>query len=177
MPSLIDKYITTASGYQYATINAFNWFAALGGNWQALDVCPVFNLSWKVLGIFNIAVITVLLVVLAVISWRAGRFSPLLLAAFYTVGIFTFAHCMHERYLVLGMLLVLLAAARWNDIRLYGAGFGLSITGFLNLETVYTLVGSDDEWLSSDTSREFAMAVGFAETAAFVLLAFTAYSN
>ena len=39
-----------------------------------------------------------LLVVLAVISWRAGRFSPLLLAAFYTVGIFTFAHCMHERY-------------------------------------------------------------------------------
>ena len=176
VPSLIDKYITTASGYQYATINAFNWFAALGGNWQALDVCPVFNLSWKVLGIFNIAVITVLLVVLAVISWRAGRFSPLLLAAFYTVGIFTFAHCMHERYLVLGMLLVLLAAARWNDIRLYGAGFGLSITGFLNLETVYTLVGSDDEWLSSDTSREFAMAVGFAETAAFVLLAFTAWA-
>ena len=105
VPSLIDKYITTASGYQYATINAFNWFAALGGNWQALDACPVFNLSWKVLGIFNIAVITVLLVVLAVISWRAGRFSPLLLAAFYTVGIFTFAHCMHERYLVLGMLL------------------------------------------------------------------------
>lgn len=176
VPSLIDKYITTASGYQYATINAFNWFAALGGNWQALDACPVFNLSWKVLGIFNIAVITVLLVVLAVISWRAGRFSPLLLAAFYTVGIFTFAHCMHERYLVLGMLLVLLAAARWNDIRLYGAGFGLSITGFLNLETVYTLVGSDDEWLSSDTSREFAMAVGFAETAAFVLLAFTAWA-
>ena len=176
VPSLIDKYITTASGYQYATINAFNWFAALGGNWQALDACPVFDLSWKVLGIFNIAVITVLLVVLAVISWRAGRFSPLLLAAFYTVGIFTFAHCMHERYLVLGMLLVLLAAARWNDIRLYGAGFGLSITGFLNLETVYTLVGSDDEWLSSDTSREFAMAVGFAETAAFVLLAFTAWA-
>ncbi len=137
VPSLIDKYITTASGYQYATINAFNWFAALGGNWQALDACPVFNLSWKVLGIFNIAVITVLLVVLAVISWRAGQFSPLLLAAFYTVGIFTFAHCMHERYLVLGMLLVLLAAARWNDIRLYGAGFGLSITGFEPGNCVY----------------------------------------
>ena len=72
-----------------------------------------------------------------------------------------------NKNMVLGMLLVLLAAARWNDIRLYGAGFGLSITGFLNLETVYTLVGSDDEWLSSDTSREFAMAVGFAETAGF----------
>ena len=41
---------------------------------------------------------------------------------------------------------------------------------------MYTLVGSDDEWLSSDTSREFAMAVGFAETAVFVLLAFTAWA-
>ena len=60
-------------------------WAATGRRWNA---CPVFNLSWKVLGIFNIAVITVLLVVLAVISWRAGRFSPLLLAAFYTGGDF-----------------------------------------------------------------------------------------
>lgn len=176
IPSLLDKYITTASGYQYATINAFNWFMALGGNWKSLDECPILFFSWRNIGIFNIAVVTVILVVLAVISWRADRFSPLLLAAFYTVGIFTFAHCMHERYIVLGVLLVLLAAARWNDIRLYGAGFGLSITGFLNLATVYTLVGSDDEWLTSDTSREFAMVVGFAETAAFLLLLFTAWA-
>ncbi|MEE0801185.1 MAG: phospholipid carrier-dependent glycosyltransferase [Gemmiger sp.] len=176
IPSLIEKYIGTTSGYPYATINAFNWFAALGGNWQPLESGPVSFLSWQTLGVFHIAVITVLLVVLAVVSWRAGRFSPLLLAAFYTVGIFTFAHCMHERYLVLGVLLVLLAAARWNDIRLYGAGFGLSLTGFANLAAVYTLVGTEDEWLSSDTSREFASIMGFAETVAFLLLAFTVWT-
>lgn len=178
IPSLIDKYITTASGYQYATINAFNWFAALGGNWQELTAGPLTGLgglTWQSLGIFNILAVTVVLVVLAVKSWRANRFSPLLLAAFYTVGIFTFAHCMHERYLVLGTLLTLLAAARWNDLRLYGAGFGLSFTGFLNLATVYTLVGSEDEWLTSATSSEFMILVGFVETVLFLFLAFSAW--
>ena len=176
IPSLLAKYLDTTSSYPYATINAFNWFAALGGNWQDLSQGPLPFLSWKTLGICNIVIITVLLVILAVRSWRAGRFSPLLLAAFYTVGIFTFSHCMHERYLVLGVLLVLLSAARWNDIRLYGAGFGLSLTGFLNLATVYSLVGSDDEWLFSAASREVTILVGFAETAAFLLLAFTAWA-
>ncbi|MDD6320689.1 MAG: phospholipid carrier-dependent glycosyltransferase [Oscillospiraceae bacterium] len=175
-PSLIEKYFSTASSYPYATINAFNWMAALGGNWQDLGQGPLPFLSWKALGILGIAVITILMVVLAVRSWRAGRFSPLLLAAFYTVGIFTFAHCMHERYLVLGVLLVLLAAARWNDIRLYGAGFGLSLTGFVNLAAVYSLVGSEDEWLLSATSQEVTIFTGFVETAAFLLLAFTAWS-
>ena len=34
IPKLIDKYTGTMSGYPYATINAFNWLAALGGNWK-----------------------------------------------------------------------------------------------------------------------------------------------
>ena len=66
-----------------------------------------------------------------------GWFSPLLLAAYYGIGIFTLAHCMHERYIVPGVLLTLLAAAHWNDIRLYAAGVGLSLTGFINLAAVY----------------------------------------
>lgn len=173
--SLLEKYIGTAGSYPYATINAFNWFAALGGNWQSLDATLLGVLPWGTLGVFNILLVTAALVLMAIYSWRKGRFSPLLLAAFYTVGIFTLAHCMHERYLVLGVLLVLLAAVRWGDIRLYGAAFGLSLTGFVNLATVYTLVGSDDEWLSSATSAQFAAVVGFAETVCFVLLCFAVY--
>ena len=60
----------------------------------------------------------------AVRSARGGSFSPLLLAAYYGIGVFTLAHCMHERYMVPGVLLTLLAAAHWNDIRLYAAGVG-----------------------------------------------------
>ena len=46
----------------------------------------------------------------------------------------------------------------------------------MNLAAVYTQVGTDDEWLSSATSMAFTRVVGFAETAAFVLLAFTVYT-
>ena len=178
LPSLAAKYFSTASGYPYATINAFNWFAALGGNWAPLQGGA---LPWGALGTVHILLLTLGLAALAVLSWRADarrepgaprRFSPLLLAAFYLVGVFTLGHCMHERYLVPGVAFALLAAARWGDVRLYGAAFGLSLTGFLNLAAVYTQVGTDDEWLSSATSMAFTRVVGFAETAAFVLLAF-----
>lgn len=184
VPALIEKYITTTSGYLYASVNAFNWFAALGGNWTPLED-PLFGpVTWGMAGVFNIVLVTVAVLVLGVLAWLADRrapresrrFSPLLLAGFYLVGVFTFGHCMHERYLLPGMLLVLLAAARWNDIRLYGAAFGLSLTGFLNLAAVYTQVGTDDEWLTSATSCLFTQVISFAETAAFVLLAFTTWT-
>ena len=108
-------------------------------------------------------------------SVRAGRFSPLLLAAYYGLGIFTLAHCMHERYMVPGVVLTLLAAARWDDIRLFAVGFGMSLTGFINLCTVYSLTGSDDEWLTSATSSSVAILVGLAETVCFVLLLFAVW--
>lgn len=171
LPELLEKYRSTAGGYPYASVNAFNWLAALGGNWQPLTNAGLGPLSWQALGIAGIIAVTALLAVLAVHSWRAGRFSPLLLAAFYVTGIFTFAHCMHERYLVLGALLALLAAARAGDERVYLAGFGFSFAGFFDLAAIYTLVGTEDEWLTSAASDLFARVVGLAETFLFVYFA------
>ena len=173
--SLFEKYIGTSSSYPYASINAFNWFEALGGNWVNQNELCMGLVSWETLGILNIGLVTVGLVYFAVRSWQRGRFSPLLLAGYYIVAIFTFAHCMHERYLLPGVLLVLLAAVRWNDIRLYGAAFGLSLTGLFNLATVYTLVDTEDEFLTSATTTTFARLVGFAQTACCLLLIFTVY--
>ena len=175
LPKLLEKYAGTAASYPYATINGFNWLAALGGNWAPLDNTVLLGITWKQLGFFNILLVTLGLVYLAAHSVREGRFSPLLLAAYYGLGIFTLAHCMHERYMVPGVLLTLLAAAHWDDIRLYAAGFGMSLTGFLNLSTVYSLTGSDDEWLTSATSSGVAILVGLAETVCFVLLLFAVW--
>lgn len=121
-PRLVEKYTDTMSGYPYASINAFNWLAALGGNWKSLSEPALFGMSWQQLGWVHILLVTAGLAYFAVCSSRSGRFSPLLLAAYYGIGIFTLSHCMHERYMVPGVLLTLLAAARWNDIRLYAAG-------------------------------------------------------
>ena len=175
IPKLIDKYTGTMSGYPYATINAFNWLAALGGNWKELADPALFGISWQQLGCLNILLVTAGLAYFAVRSVRGGWFSPLLLAAYYGIGIFTLAHCMHERYMVPGVLLTLLAAAHWNDIRLYAAGVGLSLTGFINLATVYSQTGTSDEWLTSATSSTVAVLTGLGETVCFVLLIFAVW--
>ena len=185
VPELLQKYADTSSGYMYASVNAFNWFAALGGNWVSTDSTAFFGLSWGTLGTVHILLLTAALFAAGILAWRCDakaapgaprRFSPLLLAALYLTGIFTFGHCMHERYLLPGLVLALAAAARWGDIRLYGAAFGLSVTGFLNLAAVYAQVNTDDPWFSSATSRLFTAVVGFAQTASFVLLAFTVWT-
>lgn len=175
IPKLIDKYTGTMSGYPYATINAFNWLAALGGNWKGQADPVLFAISWQQLGCLNILLVTAGLAYFAVCSVRGGWFSPLLLAAYYGIGIFTLAHCMHERYMVPGVLLTLLAAAHWNDIRLYAAGVGLSLTGFINLATVYSQTGTSDEWLTSATSSTVAVLTGLGETVCFVLLIFAVW--
>ena len=173
-PRLVEKYTDTMSGYPYASINAFNWLAALGGNWKSLSEPALFGMSWQQLGWVHILLVTAGLAYFAVCSSR-GRFSPLLLAAYYGIGIFTLSHCMHERYMVPGVLLTLLAAARWNDIRLYAAGVGLSLTGFINLAAVYSLTGTEDEWLTSATSATVAILTGLGETVCFVLLLFAVW--
>ncbi len=174
-PRLVEKYTDTMSGYPYASINAFNWLAALGGNWKSLSEPALFGMSWQQLGWVHILLVTAGLAYFALRSSRSGRFSPLLLAAYYGIGIFTLSHCMHERYMVSGVLLTLLAAARWNDIRLYAAGVGLSLTGFINLAAVYSLTGTEDEWLTSATSATVAILTGLGETVCFVLLLFAVW--
>ena len=76
----------------YATINAFNWLAALGatGNRWSRACAVWYHLadSWA---FCNILLVTLGLAYLAVCSSRSGRFSPLLLAAYYGLGIFTLA--------------------------------------------------------------------------------------
>ena len=175
LPSLWEKYLGTASSYPYATVNAFNWFAALGGNWVSLDTTVFGPVTWQTLGNLHIVLLTVALIAAAVVSLRAERFSPLLLSAGYLVGVFTFAHSMHERYLVPGVLLTLLAAARWNDRRLLGAGAGLSFTALVNLSAVYSQNDTDDAWLTSATSALLTRAAGLAETVCCILLLVAVY--
>ncbi len=175
IPGLVSKYAGTAGGYPYATINAFNWFAALGGNWRDQSSALFGPITWEMLGVVHILLLTAALAVAGWFALQRGRFSPVLLAGAYLAGIFTFAHNMHERYLIPAVLLTLWAAARWNDRRLLGAAAGMTLTGFVNLCAVYVQVGTDDEWLTSASSNIIVRLLGLAETAFCVLLFLTVY--
>lgn len=172
---LTEKYLTTAGSYPYATINGFNLMAALGANWKPqTDPFRLFGLlplcTWQQLGTVLLAALTAFTVVLAVRVEKKGRFSPLLLAAVYTVGVFTFSHRMHERYLIFGAVLLCAAAARFGSQKLFLLAGGLSLTSLFNLAVVYCTVGSDDEFLTSASSTLMLRGVGAAETVLCLLL-------
>ncbi len=177
VPGLLEKYLGTGTSYPYASVNAFNWLGALGGNWQPWeDTAPLLPVSWRTLGMAQLLLLTAALVWLAVRLRRRGAFSPLVLAAFYTAGVFVFAPCMHERYLLPGVLFALLAAAALGSRALYAAGFGLSLTGFLNLAAVLATAESEDPWFFNATGSLFLRIVGTAATALFCVLALTVWA-
>ena len=177
---LAEKYFSTATSYPYASINACNGMSFLGGEWAPQDERIPFwglslPLSWRQLGIILLAALTVFLVVLAWRAQKAGRFSPMLLAAVYGTGVFALGHRMHERYLIFAAVLVLGAAARFGHRRLLALGYGLSLCCVLNMALVYHNVGTDDEFLTSAMSVYMLRAVGLCVVVLFGLLAHTAW--
>ncbi len=171
---LMEKYFTTATSYPYATINAANMMAFMGGEWvPQTDMVYWFGLSfisWQTLGKILLTVLSVWAFVWSMKLQKQGKFSPLLLAAAYVVGVFTVSHRMHERYLIFGVVLLIAAAARLASKRMLGISWGLALTSLLNMALVYTTVGTDDEFLRSVTHALVLRSVGLAETILFVLL-------
>ncbi len=170
---LAQKYFDTSQSYPYATVNGFNLWAALGGNWvdQSARLGP---LTWQQWGTLGIVLVTLGLLWLAGQAARRGHLCPLTLAAVYAAGIFTVAHRMHERYLIPAVLLAVAASAKWGDRRLLGAAAGLSLTSLLNLAIVYSSVGTADEFLTSAQAVLLVRFTGLAETVCFALLALSA---
>ncbi len=175
LPALLaEKYWGTAQSYPYASINACNLYAALGANWAGQEG-RFGPLTWQQWGCAGILFVTGYLLFLAVRGSRAGRFSPLLLAAVYLAGIFTFSHRMHERYLLPAIALLIAAAAVWGERRLVGLSAGFSLTATLNQALVYCAAGTDDEFLTGAASALMLRFTGLCQLLLFLLLAHTAY--
>lgn len=174
LQGLLEKYVTTTSSYPYATINAANLMAFMGGEWvpqtEMVYWFQIPLISWQNLGVLLVSALTVWAVIWSLKMQKQGKFSPLLLAAVYTIGVFTVSHRMHERYLILGAVLLIAAAARFENKHMLGISWGLALTSLLNMALVYTTVGTDDEFLRSATHAFMLRSVGLMETILFVLL-------
>lgn len=168
---LMEQYFSTAQSYPYASIDAFNLMAFLGGNWMPQNApLGILVFTWQQVGTALLLALTVLTAVLGVAGHKKNRFSPLVLAAFYCIGVFTVSHRMHERYLILGIVLLLGAAALLGSRRLLVLAGGFAFTALLNLAAVYTTVGGDDQFLTSASSQLLMRGAGLAETVLFMLL-------
>ncbi len=130
---LAVKYATTASSYNYASIEAFNLGALLGGNWKSADMLVLGFIPFKVIGMLGIALSTVFSAMLYVLGRKRGAGALFLSGAVGAILIFCLGHYMHERYMLPALMLLLAAYAFFRDRRLLIAFGGISLTAFLNV--------------------------------------------
>lgn len=129
---LLDKYFSTIGSYAYASIEAFNFFALLGGNWQSVT-SPLLGLTFKAWGTVFIVLSVVLGAVLYLKGHRRHEGALYLSAACMLTLIFTFGHYMHERYLFPVLFLLLMAYAAERDRRILLSFGVLSVSLLLNV--------------------------------------------
>ncbi len=141
---VIGRFLNSAGGYDYASVEAYNFLALCGGNWKSaeLSLIPGF-LSYKTFGTAAIVLAVALSVAMQIVSRRKDgegtlRARPerlLIPAAFCMFMIFTFGHYMHERYVFPVMALLVFAYIATQDKRLLAASMLLSVVLSLNEAT------------------------------------------
>ncbi|MFT8708875.1 MAG: hypothetical protein ABF820_05575 [Sporolactobacillus sp.] len=131
---LVQLMQRTVSEYPFASVNAFNFFSLIGGNYKAQSAI-LFLLSYQTWG--YVAIIAVSLLSLWVIWKQRGSESAVAAALLQISGVFTFASGMHERYLFPAIALALLAYIYFRRTVYLYLAIGFSVTNLLNIYIVY----------------------------------------
>lgn len=136
---IIERYTSTTTSYQYASVEAFNLFALLGANWHsAKDVLFIF--TYQQWGMIFIALSVVYSAVLYIKGRGKNPHALTLAAAFLIAGVFTLGHYMHERYLFPAVILLLFAYIAYGDKRLFLCFGGFSVSMLLNALAAFVIV-------------------------------------
>lgn len=148
---VVGRFLNSAGGYDYASVEAYNFLALCGGNWQSAELPLVPGiLSYKAFGTAAIVLAVALSIAMQVVSRRKeggetlyARPERLLIpAAFCMFMIFTFGHYMHERYVFPVMALLTAAYIATRDKRLLASSMLLSVVLSLNEATAMYVVSN-----------------------------------
>ena len=135
--------MTASAHYDYATVEAYNYFAFCGANWKRAGEYILPNvLTFKQFG--TVAILLAILCGFLTILRRRQAQKRLdstlsedkgflfLAASLIMALIFTFGHYMHERYVVPILVMLLFAYAFYKDRRLLLIALLFTVTTFLN---------------------------------------------
>ena len=139
----VDRFMTASAHYDYATVEAYNYFAFCGANWKRAGeyILPGL-LTFKQFG--TVAILLAILCGFMTIRRRRQAQKRLdstlsedkgflfLAASLIMALIFTFGHYMHERYVVPILVMLLFAYAFYKDRRLLLIALLFTVTTFLN---------------------------------------------
>lgn len=130
---LFKLYFNTAAQYPYASLNAFNLHALLGGNFQK-DSIKIFIFSYKTWGTVFMFLIVAYIAVLTIRN--KGRETLYTASLILGSGVFILGHRMHERYLFPALVLALMVYILTNDKWMIAVYTVFSITVFINTRMV-----------------------------------------
>lgn len=136
---LVQLIKRTIGEYPYASVNAFNFFSLLGGNYQS-DGVKLFIFSYHTWGIIAIILVSLASLWLMLRSRTGG--AAMIAGLIQITGVFTFASGMHERYLYPAIALALISWLITKDHRFAVLAVGYSFTNFMNLYFIYFLSGT-----------------------------------
>jgi len=123
--NVISQYIATLNSYNYATVNAYNLWAALGMNWSPL------NVGLNFLSYVAIVIIVIASFILFFSKKEKNRY--FLTAAFICFSVFMLSVKMHERYAFPALALLICsfaASSKKEDMYFY---IGMSAIQFINM--------------------------------------------
>jgi len=130
---ILSKYTSTLNSYPYGSLNGFNLFALIGGNWK-LDTTKIMLLSYSTWSLISI-VFTVLFG--GIVFFKSKMEGKLPYVAFFTIiSVFMLTTKMHERYLFPALALGLVWYIFSKDKRALYIFAVFSCTHFINVAYV-----------------------------------------
>ena len=133
--TIIKQYTETLGEYQYMTINAFNIYAAVGKNWEALG--PVST-------VFGYLMIAVVVAYSAYVFFKSKSPAKYYITAFIlNFGVYMLAIKMHERYAfpcIIMLLFALITIPNTKNYTMYGL---FSLSQFFNMAWILFIYNQD----------------------------------
>lgn len=131
---LLELYSGTLASYPYASLNAFNLMALLGGNFVDMNT-SVIHIPYQWIG-WVLMLSSIVYVCYLYIRSKGQRGALLYVAFLFITAVFICMTKMHERYLHYGLLLALVSFIYIKDRRILWLFMGFSLTHFINIADV-----------------------------------------
>ncbi len=122
---IVNQYIETMKQYNYLTVNAFNLYAAFGGNWEPLSAF---------MSVFGYLMIAVVVAFSGMIFFRSSNSSRYYIcSAIIVFGVYMLSVKMHERYAFPAIVVLMMALATMPTTKNFMAYILFSMSQFFNI--------------------------------------------
>ncbi len=163
----LNQYTGTLKSYEYASINAYNFWNMLGHNWTS-QYDRLLGVQYKTWGTIAI-VLTVIISIIISLRCKKNAGKYYFIGGFVVTTVFMFAVRMHERYLFPAMVMFLLAFAVRLRKEIYMLYVLVSTVAFYN--AAHVLFVYDNTNFNSKAPIPIAISIGLLLTVVFMFYA------